>query len=156
MIRKLDIEDKYIIEKILDIQKVSYLVEAEIIGFYDIPTLKDTIETIRESEETFYGYYIDNILAGIISYKIEEEILDIHRVAIHPNFFRMGIGEKLLNFIQTNQKDVSKIIVTTGKENKPAVNLYIKNGFEKVEDIEIKEGVYLTLLEKRLCNGRFE
>lgn len=156
MIRKLDIEDNYKLEKILDIQKASYLVEAEIIGFYDIPTLKDTIETIKESEETFYGYYIDNILAGIISYKYEEEILDIHRVAIHPNFFRRGIGEKLLNFIQTNQKDVNKIIVTTGKENKPAVNLYVKNGFKKVEDIEIKEGVYLTLLEKRLCNGRFE
>ncbi|MBU5483793.1 GNAT family N-acetyltransferase [Clostridium sp. MSJ-11] len=152
MIRKLDIEDKYIVEKILDIQKASYLVEAEIIGFYDIPTLKDTIETIKESEETFYGYYIDNILAGIISYKYEEKILDIHRVAIHPNFFRMGIGKKLLNFIQDIQKDANKIIVTTGKQNMPAVNLYIKNGFKKVEDIEIKEGVYLTTFEKMKSN----
>ncbi|MEW9097136.1 MAG: GNAT family N-acetyltransferase [Clostridiaceae bacterium] len=156
MIKKLDIENKYILEKILDIQKASYLVEAEIIGFYDIPTLKDTIETIKESEETFYGYYMDNILAGLISYKVEEEILDIHRVAIHPNFFRRGIGEKLLNFIQTTQKDVNKILVTTGKENKPAVNLYIKNGFKKVEDIEIEERIYLTLLEKRLCNEGIE
>ncbi len=27
-------------------------------------------------------------------------LLDIHRVAIHPTFFRIGIANKLINFIE--------------------------------------------------------
>ncbi|GAA0729594.1 GNAT family N-acetyltransferase [Clostridium malenominatum] len=150
MIKELDVKDKCIVEKILDIQKASYLVEAGIIGFYDIPTLRDTLETIKESGESFYGYYLAEVLVGIISFKITEEILDIHRIAIHPNFFRKGIAEKLLNFVESLRTGISKIIVTTGKENIPAVRFYIKNGFKKVEDIEIKEGIYLTAFQKTL------
>lgn len=150
MIKELDLKDSCLVEEILNIQKASYLVAAEIIGFYDIPTLKDTVETIKASGESFYGYYLGEVLVGIISFKTEGEILDIYRIAIHPSFFRKGIAEKLLRFIESLHKGISKIIVATGKENIPAVKFYIKNGFKKVNDIEIKEGIYLTSFEKEV------
>ncbi|HAG42334.1 MAG TPA: GNAT family N-acetyltransferase, partial [Clostridium sp.] len=73
MIKQLDLKDKKVLEKVLDVQISSYKIEAEIIGFDEIPPLKDTINTLKQCNETFYGYFIDDILAGIISYKIEND-----------------------------------------------------------------------------------
>lgn len=150
MIIKLDISNTDIISKILDIQKESYKIEAQIIGFYDIPTLKDTINTIKESNEIFYGYYIDNELSGIISYKILSQTLDIHRLAINPKFFRKGIANNLISFIQEYNSDINKIIVSTGKDNKPAIELYIKNGFVKLKDLKINDSLIISCFEKKI------
>jgi ribosomal protein S18 acetylase RimI-like enzyme len=149
MIKQLDLKDEKILEKILDIQIASYKIEAEIIEFDEIPPLKDTINSLKQCNETLYGYFIDDILAGIISYKIENDTLDIHRVAVHPSFFKRGIAKELINFVEKIDK-IKNIIVCTGKENIPAVNLYMKNGYKKIKDIKIKEGFYLTSFEKIL------
>jgi len=113
MIRKLDLEDTETLRQILELQLASYKVEAEMIGFYDIPPLKDTMDSLKECGEIFYGYYAGNVLAGIISYKVDENVLDIHRVAIHPNFFRMGIADKLVRFIESIEKNIMEITVCT-------------------------------------------
>lgn len=148
MIIKLDISNTNIVSKILDIQKESYKIEAELIDFYDIPTLKDTINTIKESNEIFYGYYINNEIEGIISYKILNKTLDIHRLAINPKFFRKGIANQLISFIQKYNNDINKIIVSTGKDNKPAISLYLKNGFTKINDIKISDRLVISSFEK--------
>lgn len=148
MMRRLDLQDKETAEKVLELQAVSYKIEAQIIDFYDIPPLKDTIDNLRKSGEIFYGYFEDEALAGIISYKVIGNTLDIHRVAVHPSFFRMGIAQKMVNFIEGAEAGINKVVVCTGKENKPAVNLYLKNGYKKTEDIEIGRNIYLTAFEK--------
>lgn len=150
MITKLDFSNDHIVREVLDLQLEAYKVEAEIIGFEEIPPLKDTINTLRACGETFYGYFVEEKLAGIISFKIYDDVLDIHRVAVHPQFFRRGIANKLISFIEKCHRDIKKIIVSTGKENKPAVKLYLNNDYKKVEDIEIEEGFYLTAFEKLL------
>ena len=148
MIKRLDLQDKETAEKALELQVASYKIEAQIIDFYDIPPLKDTIESLRKCDEIFYGYFIDEVLAGIISYKVIENTLDIHRVAVHPSFFRMGIAKKMVNFIEGIEAGINKVVVCTGKKNQPAVNLYLKNGYKKTEDIEIGRNVFLTAFEK--------
>lgn len=150
MIKKLDLKDLETAKHILELQTASYRVEAEIIHFYEIPPLKDTIESLKEWDEIFYGYYINDVLAGIISYKIIENVLDIHRVAIHPNFFRRGIAGKLVSFVEGLNSSINKIVVCTGKKNLPAVNLYLKNGYQKIRDIEVSKGFYLTEFKKTL------
>lgn len=148
MIIKLDLNNKTTVQQILDLQKASYLVEAELIQFYDIPTLKDTMESIQECDEVFCGLYRDEALAGFLSYKVIDQVMDIHRVAVHPQHFRQGIAQKLLDHVEGLEKSVHKIIVATGKDNAPAVKLYQKNGFTKIDDIEIGEGVFLSQFEK--------
>jgi ribosomal protein S18 acetylase RimI-like enzyme len=150
MIRKLNLNDIKTLKEILDLQLASYKVEADIIGFYEIPPLKDTIDKLEHCDEVFYGYFIEEVLAGIISYKIEDKILDIHRVAVHPSFFKRGIANQLLCFVEEQKLDIVKIIVSTGKENKPVVSLYMKNGYKKVEDVQIEKDIYLTSFEKDL------
>lgn len=150
MIKKLDLKDIQIANCVLELQKLAYEIEANIIGFYDIPALKDTIDSLQESDEVFYGYMVNGSLAGIISYKIIEKTLDIHRLAIHPSFFRMGIAGKLINFLQDLECKIKRIVVCTGKENLPAVNLYLKNGYKQKKDIEIGKEIYITKFEKIL------
>ncbi len=84
MIYKIDIENLGERSEIVKLLKESYLIEARLINFYDIPGLRDDEEKIRKSGESFYGYTSDGKLAGIISFKIDDSVLDIHRVAVHP------------------------------------------------------------------------
>lgn len=150
MIIELDIRDIQIARDVKELQMASYKIEAEIMDFYDIPPLKDTIDDLQGCNEIFYGYNISGSLAGMISYKIIESTLDIHRVAIHPSFFRMGIASKLINFVEELESNIERIVVCTGKENLPAVSLYLKNGYKKKKDIEIETGIYITKFEKML------
>lgn len=152
MIKKLNLNNTEIVKTILELQKASYRIEAKLIGFYDIPPLKDTIESLKECGEIFYGYYIEDTLAGIISYKLIDDVLDIHRVAVKPRFFHMGIAGKLINFVEELEDYKNKVVVSTGKENIPAVSLYLKNGYKKTKDIEISKGIYLTQFEKTFDN----
>jgi hypothetical protein len=78
MIKRLDWKDEEMAGNILDLQIASYKIEAEMIGFDELPPLKDTIDTIQKCEETFYGYFIEGALAGIVSYKVIDTMLDIH------------------------------------------------------------------------------
>jgi ribosomal protein S18 acetylase RimI-like enzyme len=137
-------------KQVLKLQLASYKVEAKIIGFYDIPPLKDKIESLIECDEIFYGYMINDVLAGIISYKTIENVIDIHRVAIHPDFFRMGIAGKLVCFVEGVENGINKIVVCTGQKNLPAINLYLKNGYQKIKDIKISKDVCLTKFEKTI------
>lgn len=150
MIEKLNLQDTDTAKRVLELQIASYKVEAEIIGFYEIPPLKDTVDSLKECDEIFYGYHINDVLAGIISYKIIENVLDIHRVAVHPRFFRMGIAGKLINFVEGHESNINKIVVCTGKKNLPAINLYLKIGYQRTRDIEISKDIYLTEFEKTL------
>ncbi|MBL4937299.1 GNAT family N-acetyltransferase [Clostridium sp. YIM B02515] len=150
MIKKLDLKNIETAEQVLKIQFASYKIEVDIIGFYDIPTLKDTVDSLKECDEIFYGYYLEDRLAGIISYKIFDNILDIHRVAVHPDFFRRGVAGELISFVEKVDNNIEKIIVCTGKDNLPAVKLYIKNRFKKNKDIEVSKNFYLTEFEKVL------
>lgn len=87
---------------VLNIQIPSYKVEAKIIGYDEIPPLKDTVKTLQECEEIFFGYYEDKELCGAVSVKVDDKVVDIHRLIVHPTHFRKGIAQKLLNFVTRN------------------------------------------------------
>jgi ribosomal protein S18 acetylase RimI-like enzyme len=150
LIKLIDISNRNNAKEVLSIQIPSYEVEAKIIGYYEIPPLKDTVDTLQKCEETFFGYYENTELCGAISLKVvDDNIVDIHRLIVHPNHFRKGIAQLLLNFVISNF-DVKKVEVATGSKNTPAVNFYIKNGFEKTKEVTVNEQLSLTFFEKKL------
>src|SRR5690606_13828355 len=75
MIKLLDLQDDCIAKEVLDLEEISYRIEAVLIGFHDIPPLNDSIASLKECDETFYGYFVDDRLAGIISYKLKDRCL---------------------------------------------------------------------------------
>ena len=150
LIKKIDITNPIVAEKVLNIQIRSYSVEAKIISFYEIPPLKDTIETLKKTEETFFGYYLNGELCGVISIKIEKGIIDIHRLMVHPEHFNKGIASSLLSFIEENIEDCETIIVATGTKNEPAVTFYLKNGFFERGKKSVPEQLSLSFFKKKM------
>jgi len=148
LIRKIDIADAAIAEEVLRIQIPSYRVEAELIDFYEIPPLKDTVDKLLQCGETFYGYYIHDELCGAIAITSENDVIDIHRLIVHPNHFRKGIARQLLHHIENVEGSGNVIVVTTGSKNTPAVNLYKQSGYVETGVIKVEERLSLTSFKK--------
>ena len=149
MIKRLDIKNRKIATEILSIQIPSYLVEAKIIDYYDLPPLKDTIDSLQQCQETFYAYYLQEEVCGIISFKLDKTEVDLHRLIVHPDHFRKGIAQKLLDFVEMIE-GVKSMRVTTGAKNKPAINFYLKNGFRKLQEVKVDEHLILSSFRKHI------
>ncbi|WP_138755581.1 GNAT family N-acetyltransferase [Paenibacillus sinopodophylli] len=148
MIRRMDITDPHVAEEVLGIQIPSYKVEAELIGFEELPPLKDTVATLRSCGEDFYGYYLDSELCGAISIKEKGDIIDIHRLVVHPQHFRKGIAKELLRYVESMLGSEGVLIVTTGTENAPAVCFYKKSGFVETNVFLVEGRLSITAFQK--------
>lgn len=148
MIAQIDQTNEKTARDIQSIQRPAYRIEAELMGFHDIPHLSETIEEIQQSEETFLGYQ-EEYLKGFISYKEEGGIVDIYRLVVDPLQFRQGIARTLVGHL-LGQHRKKEFIVSTGTENEPARKLYESFGFQEEEIFEVAPGV--TCTQFRLAN----
>lgn len=148
MIKEINLCHNQLTKDLYEMQKTSYLVEAKLINFYELPPLVETFEQLVNCGESFLGYFEDEEVVGAISYTVENGELTICRMMIHPDHFRKGIAGKLLDALEEKAALSQLIKVSTGKDNEPAKNLYLKNGFNWIKDIEVVPGLYISLFEK--------
>jgi GNAT superfamily N-acetyltransferase len=151
-IRLLNLTNSELAERALLIQKLAYRIEADLIGFDGIPPLHETVEDLQSSGETFLGCFVDEVLAGVISYAIEGHTLDIGRLVVHPDYFRRGIAQVLVGTVERIDPNVQHIIVSTGALNTPARSFYEKLGYKHTGDVTLPEGVTISQYEKYLDN----
>ncbi|WP_160719149.1 GNAT family N-acetyltransferase [Bacillus sp. USDA818B3_A] len=148
MIKKLELHSLDVLKQLFELQRASYLIEAKLINFYEIPPLLETIEELKNCGETFFGYYVDEKLTGAISYTTREHTLTICRMVVLPEHFRKGIAQKLLRKVEEQNPDISVLNVSTGKDNPPAKNFYLKNGFTFLSDHEVIPGLFISHFKK--------
>lgn len=144
---ELDISDPVVQQQILQLQGIAYGLEEELIGF-SIPRTDDTVEDLLDSGEIFLGMVQDDELLGLVSFAADEDTMDIHRVAVDPGYFRQGVASELLQFLFEVSGTVSRFLVTTGASNLPAIGLYEKLGFIKIETFEPVPGLRMCRLER--------
>jgi ribosomal protein S18 acetylase RimI-like enzyme len=135
---------------LLALQRRAYAVEAELIGSEAIPPLNETLAELQACGETFLGALLDGELAGAISWRLEDGTLDIHRLVVDPHRSRQGIGSALVRAALAAEPEAARAIVQTGAENTPARALYLREGFEHVDDIEVAKGLRVSRFRKRL------
>ncbi len=110
-----------VIEKTLEHRNLSY----------------DSIKKDLESDNTYYLVAIDNTTSNVVGY-IGCELLvdhaDITAVATHNNYLKQGIASTLLNTLEKElkQKQIESIFLEVRTSNIPAINLYIKLGFNNI------------------------
>jgi ribosomal protein S18 acetylase RimI-like enzyme len=141
VIAVIDPADPEVARRIVEIQQAAYAVEASLIGFNGIPQLTETAEdVIALSTMQWRGVFESEQLAGVIAWELDEELVDIDRLAVAPRFGRRGYGRRLVRAVPTGQLT----IVSTGTENLPARDLYLDEGFVAVGQTEIATGIFTT------------
>jgi len=79
------------------------------------------------------GYFEDNNLIGVLigdSIKNDKEYdLELHILFVSKDQRRKKIATKLLNYIEINNVNFSKIFIEVAEDNVEAINFYQKNNF---------------------------
>jgi ribosomal protein S18 acetylase RimI-like enzyme len=149
-VRPLDLADAGVAAGVLDLQRRAYEVEARLIGSDRIPPLHESLEELQACGETFLGAYLEGRLAAVVSWRFDGATIDLHRLAVLPDFFRRGIGVALLRAALGSEPEARRAIAQTGAANEPAKQLYRGEGFAELGDREVLPGLWISQFERRL------
>ncbi|MCC7561988.1 MAG: GNAT family N-acetyltransferase [Methanobrevibacter arboriphilus] len=133
------------LDEILDLQKLSYITEAELYNDNSIEPLNQTIDEIIEEFQKGvilkafdYEY---GIIGSIRAVKSNNNIL-IRKLIVHPDFQNMGIGKKLLSAIENYYISLYSNIefyLFTGYKSSKNLYLYRKCGYKEFKTEKISE-----------------
>ena len=132
MIKKLSPRDKEIVEQIFDVFQASYRIEANLLGVEVFPPLNRTVDNFMKSNTSFYGYLEGGELAAVIEIDELSHVIDVCSLVVSPSHFRKGIARKLLTYTRDFFPKYN-LIVETGVDNLPAIQLYESFGFIEVK-----------------------
>lgn len=147
MIRAIDVEEFGQALLLLQLQMEAYLLEAEWLGLSDVPPLRDSVSSLSDSGESFFGWYEDagnEEFAGAIAYGRDQDSTIISRLMVRSAYFRKGIASALLRFVEEREAGGLPLKVIASTHNIPAMRLYEKHGFRVVSVHETAAGVSLT------------
>jgi ribosomal protein S18 acetylase RimI-like enzyme len=147
-VRPLDLADPSVAANVLDLQRRSYAVEARLIGSDRIPPLHESLAQVQACGETFLGAYVEGRLAAVVSWRFDGATIDLHRLAVLPDFFRRGIGVALLRAALRSEPQARRAIAQTGAANEPAKQLYRGEGFAELGDREVLPGLWISQFER--------
>jgi len=147
-IEKATIED---LPKILDLQKMAYMSEANLLNYYTIQPLTQTLE---ELENEFNKHTIlklvdekNNVIIGSVRAREENGRVYIGRLFVHPRHQKKGLGTNLLKAIEELYQGKTFELFTSSKSEKN-LKLYIKNGYKEFKRQKVSGGLEFVFMEK--------
>jgi ribosomal protein S18 acetylase RimI-like enzyme len=144
----LDLGDESIARSVLALQRESYAVEAALIGSDGIPQLTETLEELRGAGLDWLGTFDKTGLSGAVSWKITDDgTVDIHRLIVAPRAFRRGLASALLDELDARFPG-RPTLVSTGRDNGPALELYRRRGFTVAREREAIPGLWIAELSR--------
>ncbi len=117
---------------------------------FSVRRMRETHAGLQSSAEVFHGWFEDGAPAGFVSHKLIGDTLDVHRVAVHPAFFRRGIARGLLQFVLQLEPSARRAVVQTSRLNDPGRRLYEPLVFEVLGLRAVAPGLSVTLFAKNL------
>lgn len=148
MLAILDQRDPQMAEQIYQLQQVAYTIERDLIDYPDFPPLSVTAHDIQQEEETFLSFWVDGQLAGVLSFTLSPDLLDIGRLIVHPTYFRRGVATQLLIAVERHAAAGVQLTVSTAEKNLPAVYLYQKHGYQLTQHTVLPDGLILLRFYK--------
>ena len=79
---------------------------------------------------------IGKIVGIVTARRIENKILQIDRLYIHPDFQGQGIGKQLLDNSSREFETIKTVIIDVEAMNKKAIEFYERQDFEKYDESE--------------------
>ncbi|HZC99429.1 MAG TPA: GNAT family N-acetyltransferase [Actinomycetes bacterium] len=148
----LDATDRAVAAELVALQRASYAVEAELIGFDGIPGLRESVEELMATGLVWLGVREGGRLAGALAYAHLAGSIDVDRLVVAPWAFRHGHGRALVTAL-IEREPAGRFLVSTGSRNQPARRLYESLGFRVVGEREIAPGILVTRYELELARG---
>jgi GNAT superfamily N-acetyltransferase len=108
-------------------------------------------EMVMEEDELgiHFGAFTEDKLVGIISLFRQGTSFQFRKLAVLPDFQKMGIGNALLNRVQEYARSESGTMIWCNARVS-AIDFYIKNGFSHTSKFFSKNGFDYEILQKAL------
>lgn len=137
---------------ILQLQKECYLDEAAIYNEYDIPPLKQDLQSLREEfkQHIILKTVVENQIIGSVRAFSENGTGHIGRLIVKKEFQNMGIGRLLMESIESICSDCKRFELFTGFKSVKNIYLYNKLGYNEFKKQQINDQLTLLYLEKRI------
>ena len=116
----------------LAVQHAAYAIEAELIGYPELPPLHETLAALQATEEELWLCEEGDALVGVVGLEHGEDEMVIARLFVAPAVFRRGVGSALVAQALA-QADGRRVRVGTGARNAPALALYARFGFRRLD-----------------------
>lgn len=89
-----------------------------------------------------FGAFKEDILIGVVAFTLSLDFADIESVVTKLEFRRKGVADLLIKSAleSIKQQNLSSVLLEVRAGNLPAINLYLKQGFNK---ISVRKGYYL-------------
>jgi ribosomal protein S18 acetylase RimI-like enzyme len=134
--------------EILELQKLAYLSEAELINDYSIQPLTQTLEDLQNEFDKSIVLKLINedsneIIGSVRAYE-ENKHVYIGKLIVHPNYQNNGFGTNLLKAIETSFKNKTFELFTSSKSER---NLYFykKNGYKEYKREKISGNIFVFM-----------
>ncbi|MGN9808037.1 GNAT family N-acetyltransferase [Micromonospora sp. BQ11] len=135
--------DETLARSLLAVQHAAYAVEAALIGDDRIPPLRETLADLRAAPLCWLGACADGRLLGAIAWTADAAVVDIDRLVVDPAAHRGGVGRALVTAV-LHHAGSRRVLVATGRANRPARRLYEALGFTATTDEEVAPGLWIT------------
>lgn len=133
-----------------DLQLLAFESEAEMIGSRDVPAL---LETREENQEDFVSWITlklvnasDEII-GAIRYRKIDDLIEVGRLMIHPNYRQRGLAQRLLSEVDKACPGETKELYTCTK-SWINIRLYEKMGYTAVKEVTEDSGLSFVYMRK--------
>jgi ribosomal protein S18 acetylase RimI-like enzyme len=131
---------------VLELQRAAYAIEAELIGYADLPPARETLAQLQASREEIWLCEEGATLLGAVGLEHGADELLIARLFVAPASLRRGVGTALVRHALAQARG-RRVRVGTGARNAPALALYERFGFRRVAEREPAPGVaYVDLV----------
>jgi ribosomal protein S18 acetylase RimI-like enzyme len=130
------------------VMQAAYTLEAERIGFAEFPALRESLEELRQSSDSFLVFQQSGRIIGALSFRRRSDTIAITRLVVTPEHLRQGIATALLSELESRLFPMTRLTVSTAATNTPAISPYKRFGFTTASASTSAEGIPLLHLLK--------
>ena len=137
-------------QKILDIQKVAYISEAEAYNNYEIAPLMEQIDQTKadfQMKIILKAVSNDKIVGSVRGFE-EKGICYVERLMVHPEYQKQGIGKKLLFALEEHFPSCDRFDLYTGSLSSGNIRLYESVGYKKYKTELLRENIEFVFMGK--------
>ena len=138
------------LQSILDLQILSYQREAVISNDYKIPPLLYSINDMQKDVQSknIYKAVFKNIRVGSVRGYKDKNTGYIEKLIVHQDYQNLGVGKKLMKYIEKQFIDVQRFELFTGTKSNKNIALYKNLGYKIFKDKIVNDNYSLIFMEK--------